>query len=289
MLVDVWHEQKHAWPLQEAWITRKRREKRKNGLKLNFLSFPSLFFSLSLLSLSFMSIFFFTYTREEAAIVFLYVCFPKTRNLSSLLMTLQEASYITQILDIFVKAKLHAMVNFNFSFFETLIQELVTHCHYYLVRECHVLQFLLQNCTCPHRQDGATGCQPSMAASFWMKRLTHCRQWDDNETSKSWSALIYRSRKIRSPTVRQCTFLQRNLAGTSSQMVGRQPCSGPLSRVQGSQAYIWMQTVLFLWQRLFCAAPGRHLCTKITAAPRITIRSRTTRVRKDMPGRCCYG
>ena len=28
----------------------------------------------------------------------------------------------------------------------------------------------------------------------------------DNETSKSWSALIYRSRKIRSPTVRQCTF-----------------------------------------------------------------------------------
>ena len=30
----------------------------------------------------------------------------------------------------------------------------------------------------------------------------------DNETSKSWSAFIhiYRSRKIRSPTVRQCTF-----------------------------------------------------------------------------------
>ena len=41
------------------------------------------------------------------------------------------------------------------------------------------------------------------------------------------------------------------------------PFSGPLSRVQGSQAYIWMQTVLFLWQRLFCAAPGRHLCTNI--------------------------
>ena len=59
--------------------------------------------------------------------------------------------------------------------------------------------------------------------------------------------------------------------------------SGPLSRVQGSQAYIWMQTVLFLWQWLFCAAPGRHLCTKIVAAPRITIRSRTTRMRKDMP------
>ena len=70
------------------------------------------------------------------------------------------------------------MVNFTFSFFETLIQELVTHCYYYLVRECYVLQSLLQNCTCPHRQGGATGCQPSMAASFRMKRPTHCRQWD---------------------------------------------------------------------------------------------------------------
>ena len=38
--------------------------------------------------------------------------------------------------------------------------------------------------------------------------------------------------------------------------------SGQLSRVQGSQAYIWLQSILFLWQRLFCAAPGRHLCTK---------------------------
>ena len=57
------------------------------------------------------------------------------------------------------------MVNFTFSFFETLIQKLVTHCQYYLVRECYILQSLLQNCTCPHRQAGATGCQPSMAAS----------------------------------------------------------------------------------------------------------------------------
>ena len=57
------------------------------------------------------------------------------------------------------------MVNFTFSFFETLIQKLVTHCHYYLVRECYILQSLFQNCTCPHRQAGATGCQPSMATS----------------------------------------------------------------------------------------------------------------------------
>ena len=53
--------------------------------------------------------------------------------------------------------------------------------------------------------------------------------------------------------------------------------TSPLSRVQGSQAYIWMQTVLFLWQRLFCAAPGRHLCTKIAAAPRISRGSRSDR------------
>ena len=53
------------------------------------------------------------------------------------------------------------MVNFTFSFFETLIQKLVTHCHYYLVRECYGIFFS----TCPHRQAGATGCQPSMAAS----------------------------------------------------------------------------------------------------------------------------
>ena len=49
---------------------KKEEREEKNGLKLNFLSFPSLFF-LFLSSLSFMSIFFFTYTREAAAIVFL--------------------------------------------------------------------------------------------------------------------------------------------------------------------------------------------------------------------------
>ena len=44
------------------------------------------------------------------------------------------------------------------------------------------------------------------------------------------------------------------------------------------------EDLLFLWQRLFCAAPRRHLCTKFAAAPRITVRSRTTRMRKDMLG-----
>ena len=39
---------------------------------------------------------------------------------------------------------------------------------------------------------------------------------------------------------------------------------------------------------LLCGA-GVSPVHKDRAAPRITIRSRTTRMRKDMPGRCCYG
>ena len=142
---------------------------------MNFLSFPSLFFSFFPLSLSCQYSSFLTQEKRRRSFSCLCVCFPKTRNLSSLLTTLQEA-ILLKFSNFFVKAKLHAMANFTFSFFETLIQELVTHCHYYLVRECHVLQSLLQNCTCPHRQGGATGCQQSMAASFRMKRPTHCSQ-----------------------------------------------------------------------------------------------------------------
>ena len=96
------------------------------------------------------------------------------------------------------------MVNFAFGFFETLIQEFVTHCHHYLVRECHVLQSLLQNCTCPGHIDRAE----QLAVNHRWRHLfgLSVQLTVDNETSKSWSALMYRSRKIRSPTVRQCTF-----------------------------------------------------------------------------------
>ena len=61
-----------------------------------------------------------------------------------------------------------------------------------------------------------------MAATFWMKRPTLCRQLD---VQVLVSVDICRSRKIRSPTVSQCTLLQRNLAGTSSPMVGWQTLS----------------------------------------------------------------
>ena len=155
--------------------SQERGEKREKWSQTKFLVFPFSIFSLSLLSVFHVNILLYLHKRSSGNRFLVYVCFPKTKNLSSFLTTLQEA-ILLKFSNIFVKAELHAMVNFTFSFFETLIQELVTHCHYYLVRECHVLQSLLQDRTCPHRQGGATGCQPSMAASFRMKRPTHCRQ-----------------------------------------------------------------------------------------------------------------
>ena len=154
-------------------MNHKKERKEKKWTQNEFLVFLSSIFSLSFLSLFHVNILLSLHKRRGGGRFLVYVCFPKTRNLSSLLTTLQEA-ILLKFSNIFVKAKLHAMANFTFSFFETLIQELVTHCHYYLVRECHVLQSLLQNCTCPHRQGGATGCQQSMATSFQMKRPTHC-------------------------------------------------------------------------------------------------------------------
>ena len=74
----------------------KKRE--KNGPNLNFLSFPSLFFlflsslSLSLsLSLFHVNILLHLHKRSSGDRFLVYVCFPKTRKLSSLLTTLQEA------------------------------------------------------------------------------------------------------------------------------------------------------------------------------------------------------
>ena len=140
---------------------------------MNFLSFPSLFFLfLSSLSLSCQYSSFLTQEKRRRSFSCVCVLSENKKPFFFTLTTLQEA-ILLKFSNIFVKAKLHAMANFTFSFFQTLIQELVTHCHYYLVRECHVLQSLLQNCTCPHRQGGATGCQQSMAASFRMKRPTH--------------------------------------------------------------------------------------------------------------------
>ena len=84
MLVDVWNEQKHAWPLREAWLTRKRRLKReKNGLEsereesfpLSSLSLLH-FFSFSPASFTCTSIFSFTYdfTRRYLTPILEYFC-----------------------------------------------------------------------------------------------------------------------------------------------------------------------------------------------------------------------
>ena len=84
---------KHAWRLQEAWITRKRREKRRKWIQTEFLVFPfSVFFLfLSSLSLFHVHIRLYLHKRNSGNRFLVYVCLPKTRNLSYLLTTLQEA------------------------------------------------------------------------------------------------------------------------------------------------------------------------------------------------------
>ena len=97
MLVDVWHEQKHAWPLQEAWITRKRREKRKKWTQTEFLVFlSSLSLSLSLsLSYQYSSLL----TQEKQRQSFSCVCLL-TENKKPFFFTYNfTRSYITQILE----------------------------------------------------------------------------------------------------------------------------------------------------------------------------------------------
>ena len=134
----------------------KRREKRNKWTR-KWISPLSLLYFFSFSPASFTSILFFLSLRLYKKLLVYFI-----------ILKLQNS---------FVKAKLLAVVNCTFSFFETFIQKLVTHFHYFLVRECHVLQSLLQNCTCPYGQAGGTGCQPSIAA-YRMKRPTRCRQWD---------------------------------------------------------------------------------------------------------------
>ena len=212
--------------------SQERGEKREK-MDSNWISYLSLlcffpFSPLSLflsLSLSFISIFFFTYTREAAAIVFLCMFAFRKQETFLLYLRLYKKLYYSNFRIFLSRPNCMQWSTLLSASLRRLFRNLwrIVIIIIILVRECHVLQSLLQNCTCPHRQGGATACQPSMAASFRMKRPTHCRQWD----VQVLVSVVYRSRKIKSPTVRQCTFLQRNLAGTSSPMVGWQPCRRP--------------------------------------------------------------
>ena len=72
--------------------SQERGEKReKYGLKVKVLSFPSPFISLSLLYVFHVNILLYLHKRSSSDRFLVYVCFPKTRNVSSLLTTLQEA------------------------------------------------------------------------------------------------------------------------------------------------------------------------------------------------------
>ena len=152
MLVDVWHEQKHAWPLQEAWLTERgeKREKVDSKVPRNFFSFPSLFLSL-FSCVSLMSIFFFTYDLKRSYFTRILVYFCQGQVACS------DRLYFQLLWDAYSET-----CDASSSFSEGV--------------SCSSVP--LQNCTCPHGQAGATVCQPSMAASSRMKRPTHCRQWD---------------------------------------------------------------------------------------------------------------
>ena len=197
-----------AWTKACGTFTRslnhkKEERKEKKWTQTEFLVFPfSIFFSFSPLSLSFMSIFFFTDKSEAAAIVFLCIFAFRKQETFLLYLRLYKKLYYSNFRIFLSRPNCMQWSTLLWASLRCLFRNLLR--IVILVRECHVLQSQLQNCTCPHRQGGATGCQPSMAESFRMKRLTHCRQWD---VQVLVSVDIYRSRKIRSPTARQCNFI----------------------------------------------------------------------------------
>ena len=223
----------HAWPLQEALkacltftrsLNHKKKRKEKKWTQNEFLVFPFSIFSLSFLSLFNVNILLSLHKRRGGG-RFVYVCFPKTRNLSSLLTTLQEA-ILLKFSNIFVKAKLHT----GQLYFQLLWDA--------YSGTCDALSLLFSQGV-PCSSVKTVHVHIDMAEQLAVNnRWRHVFGWSvqltvDNETSKSWSALIlYRLRKIKSPTVRQCTFLQRNLdlAGTSSPMVRWQPRRRPRTR-----------------------------------------------------------
>ena len=160
--------------------SQERGEKREK-MYSNWISCLSLlyFFSFSPLSLScqYSS----SLTQEKQRRSFSCVCLL-SKNKKPFFFTYDfTRSYITQILECFCQGQIACNGQLHFQ----LLWDAYS-------GTCDALSLLfsqgvLQNCTCPHRQSGATGCQPSMAASFRMKRPLTV----DNETSKSWSALIY--------------------------------------------------------------------------------------------------
>ena len=110
---------------------------------------------------------------------------------------------------------------------------------------------------------------------FWMKRLTHCRQWGrqwDVQVLVSVDISITKDKITDSEAMHFLTTESgRNVVAYGWKTTLLRPVK-PWSR--GPRHTFECRPYCFLWQRLFCAAPGRHLCTKIAAAPRITIRSR---------------
>ena len=81
--------------------SQERGEKREKWTQTEFIVFPFSIFSLSLLSLFHVNILLYLHKRSSGDHFLVYVCFPKTRNLSSYLR-----SYITQILEYFCQGQI---------------------------------------------------------------------------------------------------------------------------------------------------------------------------------------
>ena len=187
-------EQKHAWPLQEAWITRKRREKRKNECWISCLS-HLYFFSFSSLSLFHVNILLYLHKRSSGDRFLVYVCFPKTRNLSSLLTTLQEAMLL-KFLEHFCQGRIACNGQLYF--------QLLWDAYSGTLDELSLLFSQGMQCSSVPTSKlymsalaGRSNWLPTIDSgteSFPMKRPTHCRQWD---VQVLVSVDIYRSWKIR--------------------------------------------------------------------------------------------
>ena len=95
--------------------------------------------------------------------------------------------------------------------------------------------------------------------NYWKQKKRLCMRWL-GVINLTWENLqIAKHKSIRWDERTPSWFVLCDLQIFSLRPV--KPCPG----VPGIHL---MQTVLFLWPRLFCAAPRRHLCTKFADAPR---------------------
>ena len=163
--------------------------KEKKWTQTEFIVFPfSIFFSFSPLSLFHVNILLYLHKRSSGDRFLVYVCFPKTRSLSSLLTTLQEA-ILLKFWNNFVKAILPCNGQLYFEFLWDAYSG-----------TCDALSLLFsQGVPCSSHSPYFKTVHVHIDRSEQLAlnhRWRHLFGWSvqlivDNETSKSWSAFIY--------------------------------------------------------------------------------------------------